>query len=49
MVDYFWFKASKYDGWVLIGAWAAIRMNTDHFVILKNIGPTAIFKAKLYI
>ena len=28
MVDYFMVHSFKCDGWVLIGAWAAIRTNT---------------------
>ena len=28
MFDYLWFITSKYDEWALVGAWAAIRLNT---------------------
>ena len=32
MVIYLWFITPKYDGWALIGVWAAIRMNNKVFL-----------------
>ena len=37
MVDYFMaYNLSKFDGWALIEAWAAIGMNTVIFTIQSN-------------
>ena len=32
MVDYFMVYSCKYDRWVPIGAWTAIRMNAVYFM-----------------
>ena len=48
MIDYFIAYTSKYDGWVFIGAWTAIRLNTVvrvlNEVMVKTLIPVTQFE-----
>ena len=40
LVDYLWLIFLKFDGWVLIGAWAAIGTNTVPVKMTGMTGPS---------